>query len=85
MEDASGSLQCFEVARFAEFVELKDFVGNLVLNGLEDTERSFHFALARNPLRCALIQRAGESDLPYAIECWIKLGKAGPSMVETPS
>lgn len=76
MEDASGSLQRLEVARFAEFVELKDFVGDLVLDGLEDALRSFHLALQRHPVRHALILWAGNSDLPYAVECWIKFAYA---------
>ena len=72
-EDLDGLLQICKVAWVVELAEIDSVADDLVLDGLEDTERSFYFALARNPLRCALIQWAGEGDLPHAVECRIKL------------
>ena len=82
-EDLDGLLQICKVAWVVKLAEIDGASGDLVLNSLEDTERSFYFALQRNPLRSALIHRAGESDLLHAVECRIKLGKAGPACGNT--
>lgn len=84
-EDLASLIQICKVTGTAELAKLDGASGDLVLDGLEVTECNFYFDLERHPVGHTLIHRAGESDLPYAIECWIKLGKAGPSMVETPS
>lgn len=75
-EDMASLLQICNVAGVVELAKIDGVADDLVLNGLEDTERSFHLALARNPLRRALIQWAGDGDLPHAVECRIKLVKA---------
>ena len=44
-EDLAGLIQICKVAGGVELAELDGTAGDLVLNGFEDTERSFHLAL----------------------------------------
>lgn len=82
-EDLDGLLQICKVAWVVKLAEIDGASGDLVLNSLEDTERSFHLTLEWYPVRHTLIHRAGESDLLHAVECRIKLGKAGPACGNT--